>query len=181
MKTLADEVYCRLQDFCGLLSCFVLHSYGSCSTQAVPALALHGGVGRQSSYYYVLHKGSCQALELRACCTGASQCKKTGWRGAPPSFASKPQQSWIYLEKPLDMGLMFCPNIASLMVRLSQHFGASMVPNPNLEPVINPLLKHIIRNPYKNPQIPNVIHILTPSPTVNPIDAHGSLAPPRQF
>lgn len=74
MKTLADEVYWRLQDFCGLLSCFVLHSCASRSTRAVPALPLHGSVGRQSSYY-VLRKGSCWALELRACCVGASQCE----------------------------------------------------------------------------------------------------------
>lgn len=47
------------------------------------------------------------------------------------------------------MGLMFYPNVANLMVRLSQHFGASMVPNPNLEPVINPSLKCIVKDPYK--------------------------------
>ena len=82
MKTLADEVYWRLQDFCGLLSCFVLHSCASHSTPAVPALALQGGVGRQSSYY-MLRKGSCRALELRACCVGASQCENRMERCSP--------------------------------------------------------------------------------------------------
>lgn len=55
---------------------------------------------------------------------------------------------------------MFYPNVESFMVRLSQHFGASMVPSPNLEPVINLSLEHTKRS-LKNPQIPDVIHILT--------------------
>lgn len=69
---------------------------------------------------------------------------KTGWRGAPLSFASMPQQCSIYLENPLNMGLMVYVNVESLTVRLSQHFGARVVPNPNLEPIINPSLKSIV-------------------------------------
>lgn len=42
-KTLADEVRWRLQDFCGLGSCFVLHSCASPSRRAVPAQALRAG------------------------------------------------------------------------------------------------------------------------------------------
>lgn len=66
MKTLADEVYWRLQGLCGLFSWFVLHSCASPRTRAVPVPALPGGVGRQSCDY-VLCKGSCPPLELTAC------------------------------------------------------------------------------------------------------------------
>lgn len=75
--------------------------------------------------------------------------EKTRWTGAPSYFASMPQQSLVHLEKPLDMGLMLYLNVASLTVGLSQHFGASRVPDPNLEPLINPLLKHTVKDPWK--------------------------------
>lgn len=93
MKTLADEVYWRLQGLCGLFSCFALHSCASPRTRAVPVPALPGGVGGQSCYY-VLCKGSCPALELTAC-WGEPPNVNTGWRGASLSFESMPQQSLI--------------------------------------------------------------------------------------
>jgi len=146
-KTSADEVYWRLQDFCGLLSCFVLHSCASRSTRAVPALALHGSVGRQSSYY-VLRKGSCRALELRAFCVGASQCENRMER-CSPTFFKYARTNSNPSGKNTNMSLMFYPNVVSLMVRFSQYFGASAVPNSNLEQAINPLLKSIVKEPYK--------------------------------
>lgn len=93
MKTLADEVYWRLQGLCGLFSCAVLRGCASPGPRAVPVLALHGGVGRQSCCY-VLCKGSCPALELTAC-WGEPHNVKTGWRGASLPSESMPQRSLI--------------------------------------------------------------------------------------
>lgn len=152
-ERLADEVYWRLQDFCGLFSWFVLHSCASPSSERCQLrLPVPAGADRAAIM--------CAArARLQPCSSGHAL------EGFPTRKHDREVLSYLlgachnnlqFSRKTPSVGFTFYLNVVSLKARLSHQCGAK----PKTRPSSSPLVKHFVTDPCRK-QIPGAVHSRT--------------------